>query len=412
MNYETTITAELSPNQRYWEQGLKYFEKQETPQVAMQNLWDDLPPPGNLDLLATIIGNLYADYFWSGLQLDVEKLAVMMNASLGINISDCRKSAGVAYRNWYGLLVRANFGNDGSIPKNGSTTESPDVIVNGLSQLTPRRLIELWNQTQWGPEPGLKNYTYARAQSKGIEVPIKKPQIRMFYTDNGFNPPPSSWIKMYTYDDKAQISDLVNINGDTKLGPGDRSANNDPFGFTPQGAGHFCVIACAVTEFFSNNPPTNVSNWNSATWLRYNGAAGWHNLNVSETGEELLKFYNPDDTPQRFRFVAHCRKLPAGSEVTMEASDVALSSGATIEGAYQEVVAEVEVPAHYEGAMKVTFPKLPDDASIDWQLHWRLPPGHENHLQAMAWAADGAAGVLDGDALINLGSTAFVGSMD
>ncbi len=33
-------------------------------------------------------------------------------------------------------------------------------------------------------------------------------------------------------------------------------------------------------------------NWNSFTWLQYNGAAGWHNLDVSAKGKAELKFFN------------------------------------------------------------------------------------------------------------------------
>lgn len=347
--------------------------------------------------------------------MDADRLAEYMSAATGLNISDCLSAAKTAYKLWYGMLVRCNTSNDGLIPKGGSNCESPDVLLNGLTQLPPYDMITKWNQTTWGPAPRLKNYTYGRAQNKNLQVPIKKGEVKIYYTSNGFNQPPSSWTQLYTYDGTKQTSDLVNINEKKRIQPGERSACDTAFGFEPLGSGHYCLIVCAQTEFFANNPASLQAHWNntsSAHWITYNGAAGWHNVNVSETGVEALKFYNSDDRPSEFRFVGRCRNLPDGATVDLSCADLGLTESLQVSEQDLEITADVEVPANFDGTLDVKFPILPDNASISWHLLWRVDKKHPAHGDVQGLIKDGIATHNDGAAWVPLGDTHFVGSMD
>lgn len=418
MNVHVTTDVFADPNQQYWDLGLTYFNKGDNAQTALKNLWRRLPPPGDLNLLAAIVGNLYGDTFWSDqkLQMDADKLADYMNAATGINRSDCLNAAKVAYRLWYGMLVRGNTSNDGGIPKAGSFTASPDVLLSGLTTLDPYDMITKWNQTTWGPQPGLKNNTYGRAQNKNLQVPIKQGKIKIYYTSNGFNQPPSSWTQLYTYDGTKQTAALVNINESKVIRPGERAACDASFGFEPLGSGHYCLIVCAQTEFFENDPASiSGVQWNNSSsshWIVYNGAAGWHNVNVSATGQEPLVFYNHDDTPARFRFVARSRNVPAGSRIGMSIAGLDFAHEAEISAQDQEISADVEVPANYEGTLDVTFPVLPDDASLSFILLWRVGEKDPAKSGVMGLVHAGYASEEDGEVVVPLGDTHFVGSTE
>ncbi|GAB5439384.1 hypothetical protein [Falsiruegeria mediterranea] len=415
MNMYAVPEISTGPNQQYWDLGLKCFNQGDNAQTALKTVWRRLPPPGDLNLLAAIVGNLYGDTFWSDqkLQMDADLLAQYMNAATGINPPDCQRAANNAYRLWYGMLVRCNTSNDGLIPKTGSFTASPDVLINGLTTLDPYDMITKWDQTTWGPQPGLKNNTYGRGQNKNLQVPIKQGKIKIYFTSNGFNQPPASWTQLFTYDGSKQTADLVNINDQKAIRPGERSACDTSFGFEPPGAGHYCLIVCAQTEYFSNDPASiSGANWNngsSAHWITYNGAAGWHNVNVSQTGNEPLAFYNNDDVPAQFRFVARCRNVPKGAVVAMKIDDLGFEHSAKVTGEDQEIFADIEVPANYDGTLNVEFPVLPAHASISYSLIWRVAANSAPAESLSKLVRDGYAAEVADEILVVLGDTHFVG---
>jgi len=402
--------------QLYWKNGLQYFNDGDTATQAIQNLYADWMPPFNLNALAAIIGALYADNYWAavpseGQQMSVSTLANDISAAIGINLPDAQRAAQFAFSRWYGMFVRGNISNSGEIPKAGNLTASPDVLVNGQTSLSTRLIITNWNQATWGPQPGLKNYAYARAQSLNIGVDITKATTQMYYTDAGFAPPPSSWIQVFTFDGLNTASPLVDINQGTILSQNTRAASKDAFGVTFPGAGHYCMITAALTEFFTRAPDAGQGNWNSATWLQFNGAAGWHNIDVSSTGQATLKFYNQDAEPQRFQFEAHCHLLKAGTKVAMSSPGILKTTETTISGDYQLVTAEVEVPGNYTGDLQVDFGVLPANASITFNKYWILPKKHEHHRHAALMVRNLGALFNAEDVRVPMGDFTFVGAM-
>jgi len=418
---ERVISEQKSslPNQKYWDLGLKCFNEGDSATTAIQTIWDAMQPPASLPLLATVVGALWADEYWTKTKLDPNLLAANLQAALGLKPSDCLKAATIAFQNWYGLLVRANFSDQTSIPKSDPVTDSPDVVVNGAATLTVKQLITMWNQYIYTPQPGLKNNTYGRAQSANIQVPITKPVLRMYYSDAGFNPPPHTWIKMYTFEG-SETSPLKGITSGTTIGVGERAANPDSFAFNPPGSGHYCLITVAGTEYFTNNPSANQGgNWNTQEWIHYNGAAGWHNVDVVKGNKATLKYYNQDGVVERFIFEAHCRNLPEGTMVSLESEHKALSypiksPEVTITEPHQVVSTEAELPPNFAGELIVHFKTpngkpLPENASIDVRMDWEIPNNHRHYNQAIEQLKDILAFVQRRSVRIEMGSFTFIG---
>lgn len=386
---KTSTTAAASPTQRYWDLGLKSFASGESATAAMQILYNAWLPPFNLNMLAAIIGALYGDTYWARVKMDRDLLAYNLQAALGLNPVDCQRAAQFAFSKWYGLQVRSNLSDDGAIPRGSNVTNSPDVVVNGQSPLTVQQLINLWNVYNWDPKPGLKNYAYGRAQSLNIQVPITTPVLRMYYSDAGFNPPPNSWVKMFTFDGSSETSPLQGlIPGPIPVGG--RSANVNAFGLNVPGTGHYCAISVVGSEYFGNNPSDSGGNFDSYQWITNNGAAGWHNIDVLSGKEAILKFYNQDATAEHFIFEAHCSKVPTGSTVSLGFEDKKLASAsptqsARISSGYQVVTTETNVGPNSAGnlVIQIDGKPLPADASIDCRLHWEIPASHRNYLQAV-----------------------------
>jgi len=404
----------LDPNQKYWDKGLELFENGNSAIAAMQALWDYMPPPGALGTLAAIIGALYGDTYWAVTRMDTDSLAKDLQAALGINPADCQKAAAYAFSRWYGLLVRANMSDYGLIPHQDPVTSSPDVVVNGKTPLSVEQFIKQWNTYIYTPEPGYKNNIYGRAASVNIQVPIKKPVLRMFYSDAGFNPPPTSWIKMFTFSGEPTATMKGMQTG--AIMPGARCANTDSFSFSPAGSGHYCLIAVAGTEYFANDPLAQPGNWNSYTWLKNNGAAGWHNVDVPKSLVSTLKFYNQDGSPERFLFEAHCRNVPVGTTVSLHCEDPALryplrSVNNTIDGRNQVVTAEAELPPHYAGELIVTFSQaLPAGAAVEVRMNWVLTLGHDRYVNALTMHGDVMRGLVQGPVTLPMGSFTFIGA--
>lgn len=419
----TVTSVDDAATANYWQIGLAAHQSDpDTPTTAINNIWDAMFP-ANLTLVAQIVGALYGDHYYDPAlnQMSVIRLANELNAALGKNPDDCKRAAGIAFSQWYGLSVRANFQDGALIPRQGNLFASPDVVVNGTVPTSPQRLIQMWNQMVWGPVSGDKNLLYGRATSVNIPLPITKPVLKMYIYDGSINPPnPQSWTQVFTTG--GPTAPFQNIQGATTLQPGDRAANNDAFLWNVPGAGHYCVISVAGSEFFQNDPSrVPPGNWNSMTWITYNGAAGWHNVDTPKGDSATLKIHNLDSTPERFEIEAHCGELPEGTRVSLETADNELStplrSGVTSITAKDQIVrAEAELPGLYTGDVIVRFETpggepLPERASIDVRGYWHIPPGHRHYEDAVEFLGDTRAVALNRPVRLYVGSFTLVGKL-
>jgi hypothetical protein len=366
--------------------------------VAGMPLIQPLIPP-NVDAfltMAQIVGYVYADNYWNGMQMVPGLLATDMVAGTGWGLPDCQQAAATAFATWAGFYVRKNADDNGEIPYTGQNfCESPSIVANGPYAIPLPALLQNWDGNWWNiAVGGQPNVLYTRGQVSNFHTPIQNAVVRMFVSDAGFNVSPTSWQKLYTATFKSSAQ-LYAIDGQTStLNNGDQAANADPMvWYPPTNYVHFCGIAAVGTEFFTNDPLlTPVGNWSSATWLVSNGAAAWHNLTNQTDRSIALAFHNQDDRPERFAFEAHATNVPSGTTVTLTSDHAALAQPVTKQGTIareqRTVVAEGTFPAKFEGHVNVDIDVpgrelLPHGASVDVRMYWLLEPGHPNHADAV-----------------------------
>lgn len=401
-----------------WRTAVACREKGDSPITAIQRIADALPPhAATLFNVATIAGSIYADTYWSTNQLDADKLAGNMVSAKGWHWADCKIAADDAFSTWSGLLLRGNFNNYGQIPKPGTLTDSPDVLLNGAGPLDPQVMLGQWNSRFYNGTVGFKNYAYGRAASVEIPVDIKRPVLRMFSSDAGFNIPPSSWQQLATFE-KSPTSPLQGLS-EGPLKAGDRAANTEPFVFEPPGSGHYCLIAVAGTEFFRNDPLTQPGNLDAWKWITFNGAAGWHNMNAAPANEVTLKFANQDASPERFVFEARCSRVPVGTLVSLNASGPKLLSSVDsgqvkIGGEYQVVSAEGVVAGDHLGDLQVRFATpdgqpLPAQAAIEVRMLWVLEPHHPYYEEGVKLSKAANVALVRRPLLLPMGSYTLLG---
>ena len=281
---------------------------------AMYDVYQAMSPRLTFQDLANTFSGVYADTYWNVTLMDESKLAKSMVQTLGLSLELANQYATQAMRQWRGIFSRKNFSDYGFIPVPNDYTASPDIVCNQDGTLSLQQVIQQWNNEFWKQPTVGKNYIYVRCQNMSFQGGITQPVVSMFYTQGGFNQPPTSWIQCYTVEGNEKsgsISSLTDgklalVNATNPLSLGDRAAS-EAFFFTPTSNEHVCVIATIETEYFTNNP-LNISgsNWNSTQWISCNGAAAWHNVDPQRELEDTLKFFNQDDTEEQFYFSAVC----------------------------------------------------------------------------------------------------------
>jgi hypothetical protein len=329
---------------------------------------------------------------WAALSHDLQ------GAGFGQAASD--RAAQRAFANWRGLFMRKDVNDIGIIPFPANPSNSIDIICNQGAALTRDTILNRWNEQFWNYATVGKNYVYARGTSINVPIAVTQsqgasplPRAAMYYSEAGFNIPPTSWHQCTTLSGKVSMP-IEN----TPVNPGDRwvCSTKDPFIFQPPDTGHYCLIAVVETLFFANDP-TNIvpgSNWDSWSWLVSNGAAAWHNIDVQRDRVTRLKFYNLDHSSERFVFEARCDKLPAGSTVSLYCDDQKLdgqiaTNPIKIQRRHQVVRVEAVLPAGHSGTLEVRVETpdghlLPEGASVEVAMLWGLPHGHPQYAQASA----------------------------
>ena len=226
---------------------------------------------------------------------------------------------------------------------------------------------------------------------------------------------------MLTDANGARQGDIMLLGGEPgPIAEGVRGVS-EAFVFTPKTTNHLCLIAAITSDFFTKNDPLKSinSNWDTATWITHNGAAGWHNVDPQKSVESTLKFYNQDSRPETFAFEAHCNKVPEGTVVALKCNDSKLrctqSDGIKISRKYQTVSTIATVPANYQGDLKVLIKTpdgklLPEGASVEVCMTWLLDHSHDRYLDA----ADMLSANVNSRALrevrVPMGSFTFIGT--
>lgn len=358
---------------------------------AMYSIYTAMSPKLTVQDIANVFSGVYADTYWNTTYLDSGLLAKSLTQAIGTDKDLAKQYADNSIRQWRGILCRKNINDVGNVPVVGNYTASLDIVCNQNTPIAPEALIANWNNEYWKQPSVGKNYIYARCQNVGFNGAIAQAQVQMFYSQGGFNQPPSSWVQCYTEKGNKPMGSIVSQDG--KVNPlnwGDRGCS-EAFFFNPTSKDHVCVISAVVSEFFTENNPLQIppGNWNSVTWITRNGAAAWHNVDPQLGKEDRLAFYNQDGVDEKFTFSISCRNVPVGSKIRLRSDDPRLnfdSGEVVVKHPAQLLQQTVTVPAYYKGELKVQLEGpsgncLPVSAGAEVKMNWVLPHTHRHYVE-------------------------------
>jgi len=414
-NHSTTLaapaiaTAAASSNDgpitkisQLWQAAIAYQSAQpdQVPVVtALSNLYQRISPAISYQSIINVVSAVYADSFWNTNLLDPAMLSKAAQQGLGLSAALADQYSATALSQWRGLFSRKNINDNGAIPVTSSYTESLDIVCNEDAAASQTLLITQWNNEFWKMPQAGKNYVYLRCQNLSFYGSIAAPVVRIFYTQGGFNQPVGSWLECLAESTGGTTGGLVSlVNGMTQpvsatnpLNVGDRAVS-EPFYFSAQAQGHYCLAAVVGDDFFANNPLGGASNWDTNQWITHNGAAAWHNLDVQQKTKTFLAFYNQDDQKEEFYFSALCRNVPKGTKLSLrnadDHSEVSFDTGViTINDPSQEVRQPVTLPANYKGRLEIHlespgYPILAPSAAVEVTMHWLMSAEHPNYGEA------------------------------
>lgn len=377
--------------QQMWDAAISSFNDGDDDTTAIYLIYKSMSPKLTFQDISNVVSAVFGATYWTGLQMDYTILSKSLVQGLGIDRSLGDNLAKNSLGQWRGMLCRKNLGDVGIIPTPGPYTESLDIVCNENTPLMPQQLIENWNNEFWKTPQVGKNYIYTRTQNLGFMGDIV-PQVQMFYTNGGFNQPPTSWIQCFTETGSKTHGDIILLSGKPgPMGQGVRGAS-EAFFFNPTSADHVCVIAVLSYDYFDDNNPLNLTpgNWNSQTWITHNGAAAWHNTDPQQKAEETFKFFNQDGTEEKFAFLVNCRNVPAGTKIQLHNDDLAakFDTGVVeIGNESQHFEKIVTLPGYYKGDLKVKIvgpdgKLLPAHSAVEIEMAWVLEHGHRHYMDA------------------------------
>jgi hypothetical protein len=215
-----------------------------------------------------------------------------------------------------GLYLRMNPADKGSLPRQGTTTTSPDLICNVDRPLDPNDLKNYDKMFPAEAIPGRFNYVYARA--KNLSNKIMGGRIFVYSTGGALVLWPSNW------------KPILSVNNHTPYLPLDPVAENqvavtsEPGGWTPdpKGPDHYCLVGRLETEGHPNPLPSDTV-VDLARLMQMNPGYAWRNVQlVSAPAADRVRrvaFQQKDETTT-FLFFGFCRGVPTGVDISLSAA--------------------------------------------------------------------------------------------
>ena len=380
-----------------WDTTIEYFKQGDSDLVAMGKIYDSMQSPLSNQDLSDVFSAVYANSYWNVVYMDYSKLSNSLVSTTNISKDEANTISKKSFSYWTGILTRNSSLDAGKIPKDSSDYTCIDLICNGSTESLPSLFIKNWNTPVWySPQVG-KNYVYTRCQNLDFFGDLSDsddlyPKVRMFATDAGFNLPPSSWVELYTVNAPTKTEGKVMLI-DNEPGPmpeGTRGCS-EAFFFNPTSTNPVCVISTIGTRFFTN-PLNNLGgNWDAATWINCNGAAGIHNASPQQTKSIQLAFHNQDDSAENFVFKIMCFDVPINSTITLKNKDQSLtfsSDDFIVNNPFAQFESSVCLPANYAGKLTISVKDtqgnlLPKNAIVQINMLWRLDLNHERFSDSL-----------------------------
>lgn len=190
------------------------------------------------------------------------------------------------------FLIRNNLNDTGKLPRSGTWTGSPDILVAGQSALTTQEMISKYGQAyDQDVKQFFSNNFYVRA--KNVSAASTSQNVYLFQVPQSLFLAPNVW---YNQDSLMNYNSVVEDPNDPKKTIEVRqnyqtlsaAANEivvtNAFTWKPQTTEHHCLIAVvadsydAVNAQFPSGVNSSVDQY--AAWIYANRNLGWHNVNI------------------------------------------------------------------------------------------------------------------------------------
>jgi hypothetical protein len=376
--------APISPDMVRTAQDL--FDQDTNIADASRQLFSSFGP--NIDDLAVTLTAVWGDSLAVGSAAgpNAGKLTTVLANGSGATWprEHCAAAANRALSNWHGGLIRKSRLDVGVIPYPGhSLFLSPDLIATGAEPASAfqrafwtsaiGRHFGHWEEPADGP-----NHVCVRVEN---QFPGEEDaRVTLFASRLGIGwTRPSLWKTVPTAKGKTTV-------GLVRVANGRMAITADPFAFVPaQDASiHVDFTALVSSPYLKNTRPAD-SNFDIASWLKWNGGVGWHGLCLMRGGEVSLGLSNVNPTPERFLIEAVCHGLPDGTAIRLfsQQGGVPVDSGPLVlTGGAASASTIVSLPGDYEGTVNVAIDTpegtgLPAGASVELQNYWLVDSAHD-----------------------------------
>ena len=238
--------------------------------------------------------------------------------------------AGTTYN---GILIRANGGDTGTVPRGGPFSGCPDIIPWQQTNVQdPQGTFgtATGSPTSYDKDPGLNiisndvNYIYVRGKDTGTD-PVTGSMTYLFYSPSNLILWPQQWMTdpyMIKPDPKSVGTSYVSMSAQ----PGAICVTPNPFiwlnpPMPPEGQ-HYCLItmtgSSAQISAMRTSAMNIVSSDGLGAWIAANGGTGWRNVTTISAGSPSFSTftnYSNGVSVAKVQFNLLCTNIPAGSQV-------------------------------------------------------------------------------------------------
>ncbi len=313
------------------------------------------------------------------------------------------KSLAAAATQYNDIFLRANLGDNGSVPATGTLSTSPDIIPYGLAPVNNPVSFFTNNYSQdVGKDltANAQNYLYMRG--KNLMNGPETGTLALYYS-------PASLL---LYPDMWQQNQLKTSTGASTVPVsaaklGDIVVGADPFVWTPQmpnPGDHFCLVGQVVTPSHPNPIPATGSISDFASWVANNRGIGWRNVVVVNSGSPTLTqsvSYSQGTEAGSMYVAIQGTGIPAGAQVSFSSGTpgpVPLINMApyTATGSDFLVGIPTSIPANFSTNISYSYyangTKPLPGWSITITVFYFAPPSNDAHAKGISPEALGIRG--------------------
>jgi hypothetical protein len=269
------------------------------------------------------------------------------------------------------ILIRASLSDDGSLPRTGDVSNSPDVIPFQKKADNPKKFFSGNYDENVGQalKSEQKNYIYVRCKNLAEKLQIG--DIYLYYALDTDIDDPSKWSSNSLKTDNGSSYFRVTT---TKLKDG-ISVTDDPFVWSPPASSDnnsYSLIGIIVPK---GTKPDFEGITNFKDYVSSNILVGWNKVSIISVNDiwKTTFLYNQGDTERSMNISLQCHQIPIGSIIAFSADNntgpnppILLNKTVVTDpnGLYGILST---IPANYTG--KITFSlanadKMPEGSSV------------------------------------------------